>query len=232
MCRKHLILAFTVLLAIALVGCGFKQLMPGKKVPPLEGYSTVLLLPFDFNKPSVDHAKIPTQVSYAIGTKLKVRHQDKTWIYDQSQEIKPVSDKLAELNVVAKDIFEDPLTATELTEAFQADLIIVGQLDKPRFTREDSGKLKYKMGEKTMSKGGATFYTVYQTATLPSEVKVIDAKKNEMIWNGSVIGYRKYATEYRTGAPKKFQRDETMLADIRKDLVARVVDKLYPKAEK
>ena len=61
------------------------------------------------------------------------------------------------------------------------------------------------------------------------EIKVMDVKANQMIWDGSIIGYRKYETDYRTGASKKFKSDEIMLSDIRKDLVARVVEKLYPK---
>ena len=230
MCRKHLILAFTAFLAIALVGCGFKQLLPSKKVPPLEGYSTIVLLPFDFEKPSADYQQVPTQMSYAIGTKLMVRHQDKNWIFDQSQEIRPVSKKLAELNISAKDIFADPSLAAKVTEAFQADLVIVGQLDNPRFTREDSGKVKYDMQD-ISGLGAARYYTVHQTATLVSKLKVIDAKANQMIWDGTIIGYKKYDTDYRTGAPKKFQRDETMMADIRKALVALIVEKLYPRAE-
>ncbi|MFC1713601.1 hypothetical protein ACFL6S_08035 [Candidatus Poribacteria bacterium] len=228
MCRKHLILAFTVLLAITLAGCGFKQLMPSKKVPPLEGYSTIVLLPFDFDKPVAEYETVPTQVSYSIGTKLTVRHQDKIWSYDQSQEVKPVSEKLTELNMSPKDIFEDPLTATKVAEVFQADLIIVGKLDDPKFTREDSGKVKYDM-QNTSAIGADRFYTIHQTAILPSKIKVIDAKANQVIWDGTVIGYRKYETDYRTGSPKKFMSDETMMADIRKDLVAKVVEKLYPK---
>ncbi len=226
--RKHLILTFTVLLAIILAGCGFKQLLPSKKVPPLEGYSTIVLLPFDFDKPSADYKTVPTQVSYSIGTKLTVRHQDKSWSYDQSQEIKPVSKKLAELNLSPKGVFEDPLTAAKVAEAFQADLIIVGKLDNPEFTREDSGQIKYDMSQ-TSAVGADRFYTIYQTAILPSRIKVIDVKANQVIWDGSVIGYRKYETDYRTGSPKKFKSEETMLADIRKDLVAAVVEKLYPK---
>ncbi len=229
--RKHLVLAFTVLIAITLVGCGIKQLLPSKKVPPLEGYSTIVLLPFDFDKPSADYAIIPTQVSYSIGTKLTVRHQDKSWFYDQSQAVKPISKKLAELNISPKDIFEDPLTASKVAEAFQADLIIAGQLDNPKFTREDSGKVKYDMS-KTSAIGADRFYTIHQTAILPSKVKIMDVKANQIIWDGSIIGFRRYETDYRTGSPKKFKSEEIMLADIRKDLVAKVVEKLYPKAEK
>lgn len=230
MCRKHLILVFTAFLIIALAGCGIRQILPSKKVPPLDSYSTVVLLPFDFKKPSAEHAKMPTLISYAVGTKLKLRQTEKSWVYDQSQEIKPVSKKLAELNASAKDIYEAPLTAIKVAEAFQADLIIIGQLEKPKLTREDSGKITYDMKD-TSQLGAARYYTVHQTATLPVKVKIVDVKRNEVIWDGSVIGFKRYATRYRTGEAAKFQRDERMLADIRKDLVEKLVEKFYPKGK-
>lgn len=225
--RKHLILAFTVLLVFALMGCGVKQLLPGKKMPSLDGYSTVVILPFDFAKPSEGYPELPVRISYAMGTKLKARHEDKVWIYDQSLEVEPVSDKLAELGISAQDIFRDPSAAAKLAEAFQADLVIAGQLDEPDFTIDESGKVKYAMNEMTPT-GSARYYTIHQTATLPAKIKVIDAKANHTIWDGLVIGYKKYATDYRTGSPKKSQREEKMLADTRRDLVEKSVQKLFP----
>lgn len=230
MCRKHLILVFTAFLIITLAGCGLKQILPSKKVPPLDSYSTVVLLPFDFEKPSAEHEKLPTFISYAFGTKLKLRQTEKNWIYDQSQEIRPVSKKLAELNLSAKDMFEDPLLATKVAEAFQADLVIIGRLKEPKLTREDSGKITYDMKD-TSQLGAARYYTVHQTATLPVKVRILDIKENTVIWDGSVIGYKRYATRYRTGEAAKFQRDERMLADIRKDLVRKLVEKFYPKGK-
>jgi len=230
MCRKHLILVFTAFLIITLTGCGIKQLLPSKKVPPLDSYSTVVILPFEFEKPSAEHETMPTLISYSIGTKLKVRRAEKSWVYDQSQEIRPVSDKLAELNILAKDIFEDPLVAAKVAEAFQADLVITGRLEEPKLTRDDSGQVTYDMKDVSV-RGSARYYTVHQTATLPVKIKILDIKENQVIWDGTVIGFRRYATRYRTGSGVKFQRDETMLADVRKELVATFVGKLYPKAK-
>ncbi len=230
MCRRLLTLVFITLLIITIVGCGVKQLLPGMKVPPLEGYSTVVLLPFDFSKPpdTPEYVNLPTLVSYAVGTKLKVRQAEKTWVYDQSQGVRPVSAKLEELGMSAKDIFEDPLTAVAAAEAFQADLIIVGRLSEPRFSREEPGSIKYVMEDMTPT-GSARYYTVYQTATLAFSVKVVDVKQNLVVWDGTLVGYTKYETDYRTGSPKKFEREEVMLADVRRDLVKKFVDKLYPK---
>ena len=231
MYRRLLILIFTALLVVALIGCGVKQLLPGKEVPPLEGYSTVVILPFDFKKvpDKAEYVNLPTLISYAAGTKLKARYENVNWIYDQSQAMKPVSKKLEELNLSGKGIFEDPLTAIKLAEAFQADLVIAGRLDEPRFTKEESGKIIEVKSEASTSKGGSRYYAIHQTSILSSKVKVIELKSDTVIWDSKIVGYVKYETRYRTGSPQKSQRDETMLADVRRDLVEKFVNTLYPK---
>jgi hypothetical protein len=226
MCRKYLTLILAIFLMIPLVGCGIKNLLPSKEVPPLEGYSTVVLVPFDVKKPSGQYEDLPIMLSYSIGTSLSVRYQDRNWIYDQSREITPVSDKLKELNLSAGDIYRDPQAAAKLAESLQADLVIAGQAEDPEFTREDSGKIEEDKSKLTVT-GAARYYAVYQTAILRADVKLI-TKAPQEIWDGRIYGYTKYKTRYRTGNPKKFQREETMLSDVRKDFVAKFVDKLYP----
>ena len=227
MCRKHLALIFAVLLMIPLIGCGIKNILPSKEVPPLEGYSTVVLVPFDVKSPSRQYEKLPTMMSYSIGTKLSVRYQDIKWFFDQSQEVTPVSDKMKELNIMPADVYQDPQAAAKLAEALQADLVIIGQMEEPKFTREASGKIEYEMSEATRT-GAARYYAVYQTAILKTYTKIIDAKAGQMIWDGIIIGYKKYKTRYRTGNPELSQSEETMLADVRKDFVDKFAEKLYP----
>lgn len=229
--KKHLTLVFLILLMIPLVGCGIKNVLPSKEVPPLEGYSTVVLVPFDVKKPTGQYEELPTMLSYGIGTKSSVRYQDVNFIHDQSREITPVSDKMKELNISPGDVYQDPQAAAKLAEAFQADLIIFGQMEEPKFTREESGKIEEDKTKVTVT-GSARFYAIYQTAILKADLGMIDVKANKLIWDGRIIGYQKYKTMYRTGNPQKSQREETMLADVRRDFVQKVVDKLYPeKAE-
>jgi hypothetical protein len=227
MCRKHLALIFAVLLMIPLIGCGIKNVLPSKEVPPLEGYSTVVLVPFDVKNPSGQHEKLPTMLSYSIGTKLEVRHQDNNWLFDKSQEITPVSNKMKELNITPADVYQDPQAAAKLAEAFQADLVITGQMEEPRFTKEASGKIEYDMSESTVT-GAARYYSVHQTAILKVDARVTDAGASQMIWDGRIIGYKKYKTRYRTGNPELSQSEESMLADVRKDFVSKFAEKLYP----
>ena len=142
MSKRHLASILVIFLMIPLAGCGIKDAFFKQEVPPLEDYSTATLVRFDFEKPSAEYENLPTMISYGIGTKLGVRYQDKTWNHDQSKEITPVTDKLEELNLSAGDTYKDIQAAIKLGEAFQTDLVIVGQLESPKFTREESGKIE------------------------------------------------------------------------------------------
>jgi hypothetical protein len=225
--KKHLAMILTALLMLPLFGCGLENLLPGKEVPPLDSYSTVALVSVGADQPSEKYTDLPVMLSYGIGTKLELRREDATWIYDKSQGVTPVSDKIKELNITANDVFGDPETAAKLAEALQADLVITWKLtEEPRYTKEESGRItedRTKVGRM----GAARYYTVHQTALLKAEAKIV-TKTGDMIWDGKTIGYKKYETRYLTEAPPVFQREETMYSDLRKDFVQQFVDKVYP----
>lgn len=225
--KKHLALIFTALIMIPLVGCGLENVLPGKDVPPLDSYSTVVLVSAGADQSSGKYPDLPVMLSYGIGTKLELRDQDAAWIYDKSQGVTPVGDKMKELNITANDVFGDPKTAAKLAEAFQADLVIIWKLsEEPRYTKEESGKItedRTKVGRM----GAARYYTVHQSALLKAEAKIVTGT-GEVIWNGRTVGYKKYETRYLTEAPPVYQREETMYSDLRKDFVQQFVDKVYP----
>jgi hypothetical protein len=231
MFRKHLVSILVILLIIPLMGCGIKNAFFKKKVPPLEEYATVVFAPFDLVKPSVQYAELPTMISYGIGTKLGVRYEDKTWIFDQSQEVTPVSDKLKELNISARDTYEDIQAALKLANAFQADLVVVGEMEDPKFTKEESGKIEEDKSKVSVT-GAARYYSIHQDALLPINTMIIDVKSGNVIWDGRIVGFKRYKTRYRTGNPPKSEREETMLADVRRELVTQVANTMYPPVEK
>ena len=236
MCRKHLILIFAVLIIIPLMGCGLENVMPSKALPPLEGYTTILIVPFEVTTTGsygeeLPISNLPIMVSYGIGNKLEVRHADRKWIYDKSNDVSPVKDKMKELNISSSAVYQDPATAAKLAKAFQADLVIVGEMKAPEFTEEESGKMKYAMDEMTPT-GTARYYTVHQKAILPASLKMIEVKSGQQIWDGIVTGYMKYDTDYRTGSPKKVVREGKMFSDVRKDLVDKISDKIFPEKPK
>jgi hypothetical protein len=232
MCRKYLILIFAVLIIIPLMGCGLENVMPSKEIPPLEGYTTILIVPFEVTTTGsyaeeLPINNLPIMVSYGIGNKLEVRHSDRKWIYDKSSGVSPVRDKMKELNISSSAVYQDPATAAKLAKAFQADLVIVGEMKAPEFTEEESGKMKYAMDEMTPT-GTARYYTVHQKAILPANLKMIEVESAQQIWDGIVTGYIKYETDYRTGSPKKTVRESKMFSDVRKDLVNKISDKIFP----
>jgi len=232
MCRKHLIMIFAVLIMVPLMGCGLENVMPGKDIPPLEGYTTVLLAPFDMSTTGTYEVELPindlpVMVSYGTGNKLEVRHKDRKWIYDKSNDMSPVRSKMKELNLSASDVYQDPAAAAKLAEAFGADIVVVGEMKAPEFTVEESGKMKYAMDEMTPT-GTARYYTVHQKAIFPANLKMVEAESGLQIWDGIVTGYTKYETDYRTGSPKRLVRESKMLSDVRKDLVVKIADRIYP----
>lgn len=227
MFRRCLVLTIITAIVIPLAGCGAMRFFTGKDVPPLEGYSNVVIASFDIKKPSGKYNSLPIMLSYGIGTRLSLRYRDKGWEFDKSQEVTPIKDKMKELNISSKALYENPQDAVELGQATGADLVVFGQIEEPKFTLERSGKIEYDMSDVSVT-GAGRYYAIYQTAKLKAYVKVVDVKSEEVIWNGEIYGYRKYKTRYRTGQAEKMQREETMLADIRKDLVDSISDKLYP----
>lgn len=224
MLKKNIIIAL-ILAVITLYGCG--GLLPSKPVPPLEGYSKIIIAPFDIKKPTGKFTDLPTMISYGMGTKISIRFKDKELFYDRSNEVTPVSDKMKELNLSKAAIFQNDSDAIKLGKAFGADLIITGQMKEPNYTIERSGKIEYDMKD-VSNIGAARYYNVGQTATLRAKVKIIDVNAEKVIWTGDIVGFKRYKTRYRTGESEKTVREETMYADVRKDFVDNSIAKLYP----
>ena len=225
--KKALILLPVLLLVISqLLGCGIKNALPEKKVPPLDSYSSAVVIFFN-DKPTEKYDSLPTLLSYTIGTMMSIKYEDKVWSYDQSERVSPVKAKLAELNIRVGDIYRDYSLATSLANALQADLLIIGRLKEPKFTEQRSGKIEYDMSKATVV-GATRYYSIYQTAILTADFEIIDPKADQAIWDGRVIGYKKYKTRYRTGNPPLLESEQTMLADLRKDFAQKVTAKLSP----
>lgn len=227
MLKRLLAMLFVFAFAVSIIGCGFKNVIGTKPVPPLEGYSKIVIAPIDIKKSTGKYEELPTMISYGAGNKLSIKFKDKTWYYDQSREVKPVTAKMNELGLNKKELFTKPETAIKLAKAFDADLIIVGVIEEPAFTIERSGKIEYDMKESTPT-GAARYYSVHQTAILRSKLKIIDVESGKVIWEGDLKSFKRYTTRYRTGEAEKMQREETMLADIRKEYADNFVAKLYP----
>ena len=226
MCRKGLFLILAVVILGSVIGCGIKNALPNKEVPQMHGYSKVALVFFN-KKTNKECENLPALLSYSVGTELSIRCEDKSWVFDQSEKVKPVSDNMEELSVLPCDICQDLQLAATLAESLGADLIIAGMLEEPKYTKEESGKVEYEMTEVNRT-GTGRYYAIHQTAILKADIEAIDPVMQKVIWDGRVIGYKKYKTRYLTGNPPEDQREERMLADVRRDLVLKVVNTLSP----
>jgi hypothetical protein len=227
MLKRCLAMIFVATLAISFVGCGIQNALGGKPVPPLGGYSKGVIIPFEIKKPTGQYADLPTLLAYGAGTKFSIKLKDKSWEYDQSRDMKPVTSKMSELGISQNGIFQNTEAAVKLGKAFDADIVVVGLITEPKFTIERSGKITEDMSKKTKS-GAARYYTVTQKALLRVSLKIIEVKSSDVIWTGDILGYKTYQTQYLTGESEKSQREETMYADIRKTWVDNFVTKLYP----
>jgi len=218
---------FVTILAVSFMGCGFKGALGGKPVPPLDGYSTILIAPFEVKKPSGKFEDLTTMLTYGASTKLGIDVKDKKFFCDQSRDMKPVTTKMNEIGVSQNGLFQDMDAAIKLAKAFDADLVVLGSLIEPRYSIERSGKITEDKS-KVSGTGAARYYTVYQKAIVRTNLKIVDVKTSKIIWTGSIIGYKTYETKYLTGENEKVQREETMYADIRKDWAENFSAKLYP----
>ena len=218
---------FAAILAISLIGCGIQNALGGKPVPPLEGYSKVVIVPFEIKKPTGKYEDLPTMLSYGAGTKLGIKQKDKVLYYDQSRDMSPITNKMNELGISKNGIFQNIEAAVKLGKAFDADIVILGMFAEPRFSIERSGKITEDKS-KVSNTGALRYYTVAQSALLRVNVKIIEVSSSNIIWVGNILGYKTYKTQYLTGETEKVQREETMLADVRKDWVDNFAAKLYP----
>jgi hypothetical protein len=225
MLKKAFVVVFVAALAVMMVGCG--GIFGSKTVPPLEGYSKVVIAPIDFKKSSGKYDDLPTMLSYGAGNKLSIKFKDKNWYYDQSRDVKPVTDKMVELGINKKDLFLKPDAAIKLAKAFEADLVVVGMIEEPSFSIERSGKIEYDMKDSGPT-GAARYYNVNQTVIIRSKLKIIEVSSGKIIWNGDLKSFKRYITRYRTDQAEKLQREETMVADVRKEYADSFVAKLYP----
>jgi hypothetical protein len=226
MYRKTLVLSSVLLaLLLTILGCGIRNLLPDKELPPLHGYSKIAIVFFNEN-PSEQAKNLPTLLSYTTGTRMSIKCTDKEWSFDQTEAICPVTEKLTELSIQPCDICQDYNLAAKLAESLQVDLVILGRIGEPEFTEERSGKIEYDMADVSVT-GAARYYAIYQTAILGADLEVIDPRISQPIWNGRILGYKKYKTRYRTGNPPVSQPEIRMLADVRMDFVQKLVEKLY-----
>jgi hypothetical protein len=204
----------------------------GSDIPPLDlsDYTKVAIAPFAAEEES---ANLSDALPYDIGTQLDLKFKKEgnvEWIYYQSEAIKPVDEKLSELQLSPEEIYLDPARATKVGEALGVDLIIVGHISDPRMEKKDDYTPYYDMSQQAGISGTTKYTLLIQSSTIDAGMKAIDVKTGNVVWNAEGLkGYIKYIKAFQSGVPSRDEvSEEVIKADMRNHIVGRLLHVLFP----
>ena len=100
------------LLCLAMMSCGET---PPKITtpPPISDAKRIAVTPFFTNAETEDVSKLGSRISVNLATRLELIFKEAEWVYDISNKIKPVDDKLGELGLTLNQIYADPSISGE-----------------------------------------------------------------------------------------------------------------------
>ncbi|HIE26570.1 TPA: hypothetical protein EYP66_04725 [Candidatus Poribacteria bacterium] len=219
----------TMLSVIVLFGC-----VGGSSVPPinLSDYTKIAIAPFATEEESADMADA---LPYDMGTQLNLKFKKEgkvEWIYYQSEAIRPIREKIDELQLSPEKIYQDPALAKKVGEALGVDLILVGHISNPRIEKKDDYTPYYDMSQQAGISGTTKYTLLIQSATIDAGLKAVDVKTGDVVWNVEGLkGYIKYIKAFQSGVPSRDEvSEEVIRADMRGHIVGRVLHVLYPEA--
>ena len=208
---------------VLVVGCGASLNAP----PPLEQVNAVAITPFIAEEEAEGMGK---WVPINLTTRFELALKETEWIYDQSEKVAPVASKLKELGLTLTDIFTDPALAAKVGQGLGVDLIIVGKIDNPKFRRWNDTVVYRKLGSQGGISGTADYLRALQSALVKVEVKIIDAKTGELIFDDKIVDYLKYwhAFQVENRNMVGYKSEKEMMADLGNHLPRRIAYALYP----
>ena len=227
---RFLTILFIPLLCIAMVGC-FNGEVNITTPPPINEAKRVVITPLYAEADEADEVRrLGGRISVNLAIRLELIFKDAEWIYDLSDKVKPVDDKLTELGLTLAQVYEDPALAAKLGQALDADMVIVGMVEKPSLNRRDFDQHLMKQGRQGGISGTSTYIRTRLTATGRTRVKVIDTNSSEIIFNNRIRSYLKYWYAYQTQMSEQqiFKTPEERLADLGKYLPLRIAYILHP----
>ena len=223
---------FIPLLCIAIAGCiGGDGEVDIDTPPPISDAKRVTVVPFFADAGATeDVIKLGGRISVNLATRLELIFKDAEWIYDISNKVKPVDDKLTELGLTREQVYADPALAAKLGQGLEADMVIIGMVDNPKLTRQDYDQHLMKQGRQGGISGTSTYIRTRLTAIGRARVKVIDAGSGNILFNNRIRSYLKYWYAYQTQQSEQiiFKSDTDRLADLGKYLSLRIAYSLYP----
>ena len=228
-------LLFTSLLCVAMAGCidsgGGDGVEKIDIPPPMSDAKRIAIVPFFAETGAAeDVEKLAGRVSVNLATRLELIFKDAEWVYDISNKVRPVADKLAELDLTSEQVYADSALAAKLGQELGTDMVIMGRVAEPKITHQDYNQLLMKQGRQGGISGTSTYIRTRLTARGLTRVRVIDANSNKIIYNNRIGSYLKYWYAYQTQQSEQqiFKSRMDRLADLGKYLPLRIAYILYP----
>ena len=229
-------LLFISLLCVAMSGCfgdGGDGHVEIDTLPPgaISDAKRIAIIPFFAETGAAeDVGKLAGRVGVNLATRLELIFKEAEWVYDISNKLKPVDDKLTELELTVEQVYADPALAAKLGQELGSDMVIIGRVEEPKITDQDYNQLLMKQGRQGGISGTSTYIRTRLTARGLTRVRVIDANSSEMILNTRIGSYLKYWYAYQTQQSEQqiFKSRMDRLADLGKYLPLRIAYVLYP----
>ena len=208
---------------VLVVGCGASLNAP----PPLEQVNAVAVTPFIAEEEAEGMGK---WVPINLATRFELKLKETEWVYDQSKKVAPVASKLKELGLTLTDIFTDPALAAKVGQGLNVDLIIIGKIENPKFRRWNDTVVYRKLGRQGGISGAADYLRALQSALVKVQLKIVDAKTGELIFDDKIVDYLKYwhAFQVENRGMVRYKSEKEMMADLGLHLPRRIAYALYP----
>ena len=221
-------LLFIPLLCIAMVGCLGDGEPNITTPPPIDDAKSIAVVPFFAESAEVND--LGRRMTINLATRLEIIFKEAEWVYDISNKVKPVNDKLEELGLTRDQVYLDPALAAKLGQALGTDMVIMGMVENPKLTRQDYDQHLMKQGRQGGISGTSTYIRTRLTAIGRIRVKVVDTNSSELIFSNRIRSYLKYWYAYQTQASEQqtFKSDTDRIADLGKYLPLRIAYMLHP----
>ena len=225
-------LLFIPLLCITMAGCiGDDGEVDIDTPPPISDAKHITIVPFFAETGSTEDVnKLAGRISVNLATRLEIIFKEAEWVYDISNKVKPVADKLTELGLTLEQIYADPALAAKLGQALGTDMVIIGRVENPKLTSQDFDQHLMKQGRQGGISGTSTYIRTRLTAIGRIRIKVVDANSGEIIFSNRIRSYLKYWYAYQTQQSEQqiFKSDMDRLADLGQYLPLRIAYILHP----
>lgn len=216
------------ILLISLSGC-FGSGEIKIDTPPSFGEAKRIVIT-QFTAEEKEAQELSSRLTVNLANRFELILKENEWVYDVSDKVRPVAEKIDELGLALSDVYADPALAAKVGQALEADIIITGMVSEPKLNRKDYNEHLMRQGRQTGISGTSTFIRTRQAAIGKVRIKVIDTATANVLYNNKIQSYLKYWYAYQTQSSGQiiFKENVDMLADLGKHLPLRISYMLYP----